>query len=61
MELSDSFDNWVGKLDLACASKAKVSLIGSAYFVGWIVTLLFVPRISDKYGRRNLIVFGTFL
>ena len=47
MELRDSYDNWVGKLDLACASKAKVGLIGSAYFAGWILTLLFIPRFSD--------------
>ena len=55
MALSDSYENWVGRFDLECASKAKVGLIGSAYFIGWIITLIFIPRISDLYGREKYI------
>lgn len=58
MALSDSYENWVGRLDLACASKAKVSFIGAIYFIGWILTLLFIPRISDLYGRQKILIGG---
>lgn len=51
MELEGSFDNWVGKLDLACASSSEIGLIMSAYFMGWITTLAFLPRLSDLIGR----------
>ena len=51
LELEDSFDNWVSKLDLACAPPNKIGFIMSAYFLGWIVTLTFLPRMSDMIGR----------
>lgn len=61
MDLKDSFDNWIGKLDLTCASPGKIGLIGSAYFFGWIITLTFLPRLSDLYGRQKIIIGGNFI
>ena len=51
MNLSSSYENWVGKYDLACASSMKMGMIGSIYFIGFISTMLFLPRLSDVHGR----------
>lgn len=58
MDLSDSYDNWVTKYDLTCASKTKIGMIGSVGFISWIVTLLFLPRLSDVNGRAKFITYG---
>ena len=58
MALSDSYDNWVGRFGLECASKSKIGFLGSSFFIGWIVTLTFLPRLSDLYGRQKIIVCG---
>ena len=51
----------MGKLDLTCATPREIGMIGSAYFFGWIVTLSFLPRISDLYGRQKIIIGGNFI
>jgi MFS family permease len=33
-------------------------MLGSALFAGWSATLLWVPPLADKYGRRTLFVWG---
>ena len=33
--------------------KTKVGFIGSAYFLGWCSTMLWLPRISDMNGRKK--------
>ena len=54
--------NWVEKLDLICAPRWKIGFISSAYFVGWCVTLLWLPLLSDKFGtRRYIFIAGTIL
>ena len=35
--------------------------MGSAFFVGWLIGLLFIPRLADKHGRRKIFVFGLLL
>lgn len=52
-----SLHNWVEKLDLTCEPGWKIGLIGSMVFVGWVSTLVWLPRISDMYGRK-WIFFG---
>ena len=47
----ESLHNWVEKLDLTCVSKEKIAWLGSSFFVGWITTLFFLPRLADRYGR----------
>ena len=44
-------DNWVDKLDLLCVEKFKVGLLGSIFFAGIVTGVLFVPALSDWYGR----------
>ena len=56
-----SLHNWIEKLDALCEPKWKVSFITSAYFLGWGVTLLWLPIISDKYGRKSFFIVGCIL
>ena len=36
----------------------KVSAIGSWYFIGWCTTLIWLPALADKYGRKYLLWAG---
>ncbi|CDW82353.1 solute carrier family member 5 [Stylonychia lemnae] len=47
-----SLHNWVETLSLECAESYKIGLLGSMYFAGWTVSCIFVPRLSDLYGRK---------
>jgi MFS family permease len=51
-----SLDNWVGQLDLTCASEAEIGSLGSLFFLGMLVVCLPIPRLADKHGRKQLIV-----
>lgn len=52
MELDDSYNNWIERYDLHCASGFKIGLIGATPFIGWVITLTFLPRLSDAvFGR----------
>jgi len=51
-EDDDFVDNFVESLDMLCESKYKVGLIGSLYLIGVICSLIFVPLIGDKCGRK---------
>ena len=46
---------------MACASTVALSLLGSSYFIGWTISLLFVPRLADMYGRKKIFVVGMVL
>jgi len=48
-------------LDLVCASSNTIGLIGSSYFIGWCCTILIVPWIADKIGRRWVYCAGMFI
>lgn len=37
---------------MVCVDKTTIGWIGSGYFVGWVCTILIVPWVSDKVGRR---------
>ena len=60
-ESKESLHNWVEKLDLACASKTRIGFMGSTFFIGWLVGLLFVPRLADQHGRRKIFIIGCVL
>ena len=47
-----SLHNWVEQLDMKCKSNSEIGLIGTMYFVGIILSVLIVPRLSDLYGRK---------
>ena len=61
MSSDKSLDNWQGRLDLICEESWKVGLLGSAIFVGWASTLLWVPRFGDLYGRKTVFALGMSL
>ena len=47
-----SLHNWVEQLSIECASWQEISRIGFYYFIGWVVGALFLPRMSEVWGRR---------
>ena len=47
----ESIKNWHIRLRLMCEPSWKVSVLSSSFFLGWCSTLLWLPRISDIYGR----------
>ena len=51
-----SLHNWVEQLDLVCVSNTNIGLLGSMYFAGWSCSLLFVPLLSDKFGRKRIFI-----
>ena len=58
MDLPDSYDNWILRFDLHCASKMKIGIIGASPFIGWVATLWILPRISDLHGRSTIMQAG---
>ena len=53
-----TLDNWQQKLDLTCIDDWKIGMIGASLFLGWCVTLLWLPPIADKKGRRKIFWIG---
>ena len=47
-----SFHNYVERLDLACATPETIGMLGSAYFLGWTLFAIAIPRLADIYGRK---------
>jgi len=56
-----SLHNWHLQYDLQCMPKAQQGLISSMFFLGWCVTLLWMPRLGDVYGRKKLILWDNFI
>ena len=54
-------NNWVQKFDMLCESQARIGLLGSFYFVGMVIGLTFVPKISDIIGRRKPLMMTMLL
>ena len=50
--------NWVEKLSLTCEPKWKIGLLGSSLWMGWVLSLLFLPRIADIRGPRWIYLIG---
>lgn len=55
------FDNWVQKFDLLCESKFKIGLLGSMFFVGVIATLIIIPPLADKLGRKWIFLISNIV
>ena len=51
-----SFNNWVEKFDLTCAPDWKIALPGVMFFVGLTLTTVWLPPLSDIYGRKSLFI-----
>mmetsp|Transcript_36939 Transcript_36939/g.48580 ORF Transcript_36939/g.48580 Transcript_36939/m.48580 type:complete len:178 (+) Transcript_36939:256-789(+) len=60
-EHDNSLHNWHHQFDLMCWPKAQIGLISSMFFFGWCVTLLWMPRMGDIYGRKWLIAYNNLL
>ena len=58
---SEYIDNWVEQFDLLCEPKWRIGLIGTLYFVGIMTTILLVPWLADKYGRKWNVLINYFL
>ncbi len=37
---------------MICLGSNKIGLIGSSFFMGWVTTILWLPLLADKIGRR---------
>ncbi|XP_023229221.1 organic cation transporter-like protein [Centruroides sculpturatus] len=51
----------IEKWNLVCESSWLSSLAGSSYFVGYLVSAIVSGQISDRYGRRPVIISGLAL
>lgn len=49
-------DNWVEQYSLLCEPKWRIGLIGSCYFIGVITTILVIPWLVDRVGRRWIVI-----
>ena len=56
-----SLHNWVEQLDLTCANPDDVGFIGSSYFIGVMVSVLILPRLSDLVGRKWPVLVCSFV
>ena len=54
IDYTKNLHNWVEKLDLACTSPANVGALGSSFFLGWAVSLAWLPRLADIHGRSTI-------
>ena len=55
---SESLQNWVVDYELACSAEASLSLLGTAFFGGYLVgALLFLP-LADRVGRKPIVLSG---
>lgn len=41
-----------------CRPSWLAGSIGTAYFIGYVITLLWLPRLADYYGRKKFFVWG---
>ena len=58
---STSFHNYVERLDLACASSETIGMLGSAFFLGWTMFSIAIPRLADMYGRKVVYIGALML
>ena len=52
-----SLHNWHLDYDLMCMPKAQQGFASSMFWFGWCLTLLWMPRLGDVYGRKKLILY----
>ena len=57
----NSLQNWHYDFDLMCWPKAKIGLVCSMFWFGWCLTLLWMPRLGDIYGRKWIIAYNNLL
>ena len=60
-DAATSLHNWVEKLDLACQPTEHIGSIGSAYFIGCLVSVVVATRLADVYGRKRPMLLSQVL
>lgn len=40
--------------DLVCVNDSKIGAVGSAYFIGWALLALVIPRYANVNGRKPI-------
>mmetsp|Transcript_6567 Transcript_6567/g.4720 ORF Transcript_6567/g.4720 Transcript_6567/m.4720 type:complete len:115 (-) Transcript_6567:975-1319(-) len=55
-----SYPNLVERLDLQCANKLTLSMLGSLIFIGQSIAAVTITRVADLYGRRRVFLTGLF-
>ncbi|XP_067125290.1 organic cation transporter protein-like [Centruroides vittatus] len=53
--------SFIDKWNLVCESSWLSSLAGSSFFVGFLVSAIVSGQISDRYGRRPMIIWSLVL
>ena len=53
--------NWWTQANFLYEPDWKIKMSYQAFYLGWACTLLWVPRISDIYGRRKVLITGLTL
>lgn len=45
-------ENWNQQYELTCDDKWLIGMIGAMYYIGMLCTIVVLPMIADKYGRK---------
>jgi MFS family permease len=56
-----NLDNWYMSHRLNTVELWKIGLIGTVYFIGYIVGSFYFPRLADIYGRKPFVIIGGFM
>ena len=59
-EASNFVVNWQQEMGLMCFDRSRISLMVTAYFIGFGMAGAFFFRLPDKWGRKKtMVVFGS--
>ena len=47
------------QLELECSDAFHIGLLGSLGFLGWVLSLLVIPRAADRSGRKWIIIISS--
>jgi len=59
----ETIDNWTTqeKFDTLCEPKYKIGLLNSIFFAGVVSSVLVIPILADKYGRKPVVITAVCL
>ena len=55
-----SLENWSYEYDLTCKGSFFIALFSMLYFANWAIASVIFPPLSDKYGRKKLVMYMVF-
>ena len=53
-----SLSNWVQLYEMDCFTSFKISMLGSAYFIGYMIASVTVLRLADIFGRKKIFLLN---